>query len=138
MSAAEIVSVIVLVVAGGAGTWAFVETSRAMRSLKVLADDTHVRLNPLLDKADVTVDAVNAELLRIDGIITRFEDAGERVSSASGTISGIVHAPTELVSEMALRVRRAWKDRHREAAPPAFPGLDAEEPSVPTDEAGTP
>lgn len=124
MSTVEVVTVIVLIVAGLAcavGVWALAEVARAMRSVKVLSDDTHARLNPLLDKADITVDAMNAELLRIDGIITRFEDAGERVSSASGTISGIVSAPTELVSEMALRVRRAWRDRHRESAKPPVP-----------------
>lgn len=91
--------------------WALRESVRTMRSVTALADETRERLNPVLEKADVTIDAVNAEILRIDGVITRFEEASERVSSASGTISGIVHAPAGIVNDMALRVRRAWKER---------------------------
>jgi len=97
----------------GFAVWALRELVGASRSAKALADDTRERLVPLLDKADVTIDATNAELLRVDAIITRFEDASERVNSASGTISGIVNAPTEIVTEVADRVRRAWKDRKR-------------------------
>lgn len=131
MSASEAVSNIVLLAAGIAcavATWALVEVARAMRSVRALSDDSHERLMPLLEKADVTVDAVNAELLRIDAIITRFEDASERVSSASGTISGIVNAPTELVNEMALRVRKAWRERRHE------PARSSETSRVPSDE----
>ncbi len=91
--------------------WALVEMGRAMRSLRRAADNADERLKPLLDKADVTVDAINVELLRIDAIVTRFERAGERASAASDTLSGIVAAPTEIVNEVALRVRRAWRER---------------------------
>jgi len=97
----------------GVAVWAIVELGRTARSARKLSDDTHERLMPLLDKADVTVDAVNAELLRIDAIITQFEDAGARVSHASDTISDIVNAPAEIVNDVAGRVRRAWKDRRR-------------------------
>jgi len=97
----------------GVAVWAIVELGRTARSARRLSDDTHERLIPLLDKADVTVDAVNAELLRIDAIITQFEDAGARVSHASDTISEIVNTPAEIVNDVAGRVRRAWKDRRR-------------------------
>lgn len=119
MPASEVILTIVLVVAGlacSAVVWACLEAVKTMQSVRVLSDDARTRLVPLLEKADVTVDAVNAELLRVDAIITRFEEAGERVSSASGTIHGIVNAPTELVNEMALRVRKAWRGRRHEAA----------------------
>jgi uncharacterized membrane protein (DUF2068 family) len=92
--------------------WALREAVGTMRSLKAFTEDTRSRLDPLLEKAEVAVDAVTVELLRIDAIIGRFEEAGDRVSTASGAISGIVNAPTELVNEVASRVLRAWKDRH--------------------------
>jgi len=95
--------------------WALVELARTARSTRSLADDTHVRLIPLMDKVDVTVDAINAELLRIDAIITQVEEASARVSHASDTISGIVNTPAEIVNDMATRVRRVWKDRRRSA-----------------------
>ena len=100
----------------GVAVWALREVALAAKSVKLLAEDSRERLNPLLDKADVTVDAINFELLRVDAVITRFEDASERVTSASGTISGIVNAPAEIVNDVAGRVRRAWKDRSRSHA----------------------
>ena len=100
----------------GVAVWALREVALAAKSVQLLAEDSRERLNPLLDKADVTVDAVNFELLRVDAVITRFEDASERVTSASGTISGIVNAPAEIVNDVAGRVRRAWKDRSRSHA----------------------
>lgn len=83
------------------------------RSLRALTDDTRERLVPILDKADITIDATNAELLRIDGAITRFEDASVRVSAASSTLSEIVQAPEKIVTGVADKMRRAWKDRKR-------------------------
>jgi hypothetical protein len=98
--------------------WAAVRVAASVDSLSRSADDVRVRLVPLLDKADVTVDAINAELLRLDDTITRFEDASVAVSAATGTLSEIVHAPAGIVSEVADRVRRAWKDRRRRDGEP--------------------
>lgn len=117
MGTVEVMQIVLLAVAAVACMAVVLAVREAivtMRSLRQFAEETRQRLNPVLEKADVTVDAVNAELLRVDAIITRFEDASERVSSASGTISDIVNAPTDLVSNVASRVRRAWKSRHHE------------------------
>ncbi len=121
LSIAAPIVVALIAVALGFAIWALREMGLAARSMRELSEDTHTRLVPLLEKADVTVDAINAELLRIDGIITTFEDSAERVSSASGTISGIVSAPADIVNDVATRVRSAWKDRRRHAdtSPPA-------------------
>ena len=109
--------VVILLVAAtvmcGFVSWAAFELARAARRLNDSAAVTTQRLVPLLEKSDVTVDAVNAELLRIDAIITQFEDASAKVSHASGTISGLVSNPGEAVSGMAGRVRRAWQERRR-------------------------
>lgn len=121
MSGFSTLSIIVLLIAGAAcaaAVWAFIELARTMRSVRALSDDAARKLPPLVDKIDVTVDAVNAELLRIDGIITKFEDAGERVSSASGTIHDIVNAPTEIVTGVAARVRNAWRERKHAPSEP--------------------
>lgn len=105
-----------------------------MRSVRELSDDVRTRVVPLLEKADITVDAANAELLRVDAAITRFEEASMRVSAASGTISDIVQAPAELVTGVADRVRRKWKERHRASEDELFePACEAEMNEV-TDE----
>lgn len=127
MDAVSVLLAVLLVAATitcGVAVWALREVVGAARSTKALADDSRERLVPLLEKADVTIDATNAELLRVDAIITRFEDASERVSNASGTLSGIVNAPTEIVTEVADRMRRAWKDRKR---PSEAEGVAAED-----------
>jgi hypothetical protein len=99
-----------------AGVWALVEAVRTARSVRVLADDLDARAVPLLEKADVTVDAVNAELLRMDAVVSRIEDITDRVESTTRTVQGVASAPAELVSDIAERVRRAWKRHQAEAA----------------------
>ncbi len=116
MDTVQILLAVVLVAAValiGVAIWALRDAVATSRSVRRTSEEVRDRLVPLLDKADVTVDAVNVELLRIDGIITQFEDTSSRVSHASSTISDIVNAPVGLVSEAAQRVRQAWKDRKR-------------------------
>ena len=109
--------VVILLIAAtvmcGLVSWAAFELARTARRLNDSTAETTQRLVPLLEKSDVTVDAINAELLRIDAIITQFEDASARVSHASDTITGLVVNPGEAVSGMAGRVRRAWRERRR-------------------------
>lgn len=108
-----VIALLAATVMCGLGAWAAFEVARAARRLSESASATTDRLIPLIEKSDVTVDAVNAELLRIDAIITQFEEAGAKVSHASGTISGLVTNPGEAVSGMAVRVRQAWRERRR-------------------------
>jgi uncharacterized protein YoxC len=95
----------------GVAIWALTEFVKTSRSAKQLADDLDTRLVPLLDKADVTVDAMNAELLRIDQIVTRVEEVTDRVSDTSRAVQEVANAPAEMVNDLADRVRRAWKTR---------------------------
>jgi methyl-accepting chemotaxis protein len=111
----------------GVGIWALIESVRTARSLRQLADDLDVRLVPLLDKADVTVDATNAELLRIDQIVTRVEEVTDRLSDTSRAVQEVANAPAEIVNELAERLRRAWKTRKQ----PHY-----EQPDSPTSSAG--
>jgi hypothetical protein len=100
-----------------AGVWAFVRLSTASQSVKRLADDVQERVVPLAEKADVTVDALNAELMRMDAIVTQIEEVSERVSAASNAVAMIVNAPMGAVSEFSERLRRvvtsARKSRER-------------------------
>jgi hypothetical protein len=98
------------------GIWAFVEAARSARSVRILSDDLDARVMPLLDKADITVDALNAELLRIDTIVSQIEEITDRVESTSRTVQGVANAPGEIVTDIADRVRHAWKRRQAESA----------------------
>jgi len=124
-------------VACGFVIWALREMVETARSVRALSDETRASLIPVIDKADVTIDAANAELLRIDAIITQVEDATARMSHASGTISEIVSTPAELVNDVAGRVRRAWKDRRRTASShEPHPEREAEDIEPDSDENG--
>ena len=146
------VLLIVLIVAAtavcGFVIWAVFELVATSRSARRLADDLDASLIPLLAKADVTVDALNAELLRIDEIVTRVEEVTDRVSSTSRTVQEVANAPAEIANEIAGRVRNVFKSRKhpshaRESAPtaPASPQATAEDaasPAAPTDQNTTP
>ena len=114
----------------GVAIWALTEAVKTVRSARLLADDLDTRLVPLLDKADVTVDAMNAELLRIDQIVTRVEEVTDRVNSTSRTVQEVANAPGEIVNDLADRVRRAWKTRKQ---PPREP-VDVPVPDEPESE----
>ena len=66
---------------------------------------------PIVNKAEVTIDALNAEMLRVDGIITSLEQTSERVAEASDTVSGLVNAPVEIVSGVTDRVLSMWRQK---------------------------
>lgn len=116
MDAAAILLIVLLVVATAACgfvIWALFELVKTLRSARSLAEDLDASLVPLLGKADVTVDAVNAELLRIDEIVTVVEEVTNRVSSTSRTVQEVANAPAEIVGEITGRVRKAWTIRRQ-------------------------
>ena len=70
---------------------------------------------PILDKVDVSVDALNAQLLRLDSILSGFEAASHKVTQTSEAVSGIVSTPVDLVAGFTDKLRRGWKTRRAEA-----------------------
>jgi ABC-type transporter Mla subunit MlaD len=89
---------IVLALAALYGVFVLVAT---LKELRVAAEDVRSRLVPLLDKTDVTVDAVNAELLRIDAIVSRAEGVGDAVSSASELIRSPLNSAAQGIARLA-------------------------------------
>lgn len=111
------VLVTTLVIAGlivcGFAVYALVEAVRTLRVARRFIDDMDERLVPLLAKVDVTVDAVNAELLRIDGIVSTFEDVSDKVSTTTNVVHGAMNAPMEAVNAVGSRLRDAWRTARR-------------------------
>lgn len=66
---------------------------------------------PIVSKAEVTIDALNAEMLRVDGIITSLEQTSEKVATASETVTGLMNAPVEIVSGVTDRVLSMWRQK---------------------------
>jgi len=117
---------IALIVAGlvvcGFVVFALVEAVKTLRSVRALSDDMGRRLPPLIEKADVTVDAMNAELLRVDAIITDVEEISSRVEHTVTTVHGAVNAPANAVNAAGERIRVAWlRAKRTRAAVPDTP-----------------
>lgn len=86
---------VIAIVLSVAALYAIFVILKAVRGISGAVEDVRVRLVPLLDKADVTVDAANAELLRLDAIVTQAEGVGEAVSTASDFIRSPVNSAAQ-------------------------------------------
>lgn len=117
--------VIALIVAGlvvcGAAVFALVETVRTMRSVRGLSDEMTRLVPPLVEKADVTVDALNAELLRVDAIIDEVEQMSSKVGHTVTVVQEAVNVPANAVSVAGVRIREAWHKVKRPRGEPSGP-----------------
>lgn len=94
-AALSIALTVVALVLCVAAIYAVVIIVRAVREVRAAVEDVRARLVPLLEKADITIDAANAELLRLDAIVTQAEGVGEAVSTASGFIRSPVNSAAQ-------------------------------------------
>lgn len=97
---------VVGILVGLAALYAIRVLVQATGRILVALEDVRSRLVPLLDKADVTVDAVNAELLRIDAIVSQAEEVGDAVSTASGFIRSPVNSAAQGIARIARALGR--------------------------------
>jgi uncharacterized protein YoxC len=88
------------------GIWALVAVARAARSTTRLAEDLDEKLPPLIDKASTTLDGINVEMARVDGLVTQLEEVSDRVKSTTRAASEIVGAPAAAVAGLGDRARR--------------------------------
>jgi uncharacterized protein YoxC len=107
VSVLTVVLILAAIALCAAGVWMLIEAARASRSVRLLADELGETLPSLVEKVDVTVDAMNAELLRVDGIVTNFEELSERVHATTDAVHRVVDIPVEVANEVGVRIRRA-------------------------------
>lgn len=81
---------------------------------RAAVSDIRHQVAPTLVKLDVAVDAVNANLLRLDSIMGDIESTTGQVANASNAVSHLANAPVEAVANLAERFRKAWKVRKAE------------------------
>lgn len=96
---------VALIVLCGVVVWGIVEIVGAARSMRRFSEDLNGQLPPLIDRANTTLDNVNAELARMDGVVTQLEEVSDRVNSTTRVAQGIVEAPAAAVSGIAEGVR---------------------------------
>ncbi len=54
-----------------------------------LAKDVDSELIPLIQKAQITLDEVNSELERVDGIVTTFQEVSDKVQNSTVIAKGV-------------------------------------------------
>jgi hypothetical protein len=105
-SVLRIVLYVVLIGLSGTAIWALVHIVGTARSTRTLADDVDRSLVPLMDKANLTLDALNAEILKVDGIVAQIEEVSDRVGATTRGVEGVLGAPVAAVSGLGSGVRR--------------------------------
>ena len=102
----EVVAVIALVVVTGAAIYGLVELVRTMRSTRVVLDDLHTRLPVVLESADLSLNALTLELMRVDGILDDVERVSDSAAHATRAAEEAVQIPLQKAAEYAERLRK--------------------------------
>lgn len=102
----RIVLTLVLIALAGFGTYALWVLVGTLRSWRILADDVDARLPRLIEDADLTVQAANLELMRLDDILADVSRVSDTVEETTRAAQEAVHVPMVKIAEYAERARR--------------------------------
>ena len=70
------------------------------------------KIDPLMDRVQLTVDAMNLEMMRVDGILEDVSQITGTASSATEAVDAIASAPVKAVSGVASKVREHFGSKH--------------------------
>lgn len=86
--------------------------SVTMKSVQNMAADAErevapalTKVNPIVDKAELMVDTVNLEMLRVDAILEDIEQVTDVAGKAATTVDTVTSAPAEAVTSLVDRIR---------------------------------
>jgi methyl-accepting chemotaxis protein len=97
---------VLLIVLAGTAIWGLREIVGTARSVRLLSDELGRTLPPLIEHADSTLNSVDLELGRINGVVSQIEEVSDRVSSTARSAQEIVGGPVAAVSGIAEGARR--------------------------------
>lgn len=86
------------------------------------------KVDPLVERVSLTVDAANLEIMRVDQILEDVSEVTGTLSDAVETVDNVANVPMELVNTMSDRVRKAFKPRRASEESIALGSAKAEEP----------
>jgi hypothetical protein len=104
-SVLQVVLYVLLIVVSGIGVWALIEVIAAARSTRRLTEQLNATLPSLIGRADGTLDAINAEIQKVDVVVSQFEEVSENVVATTRAASDIAGAPAAAVAGIADRAR---------------------------------
>jgi uncharacterized protein YoxC len=101
-----IVLFLALIVLACVAVWGIREIVASVRSVRRLSDELDATLPGLIARADTTLAAVNAELVRVNGMVSQLEEVSDRVTNTTRAAQEIVEGPVAAVTGLADGARR--------------------------------
>lgn len=123
---------VILIILGIVLIWMLVELVLTVRKARSTIDDVHgqvkaslenveeitaslkpvaAKIDPLVERVSLTVDAANLEIMRLDRILEDVGEVTDGMSNAVTAIDAVTSAPREVVASVSSRVRDAFKPR---------------------------
>lgn len=129
MDVFSIILTCVYVVVGLALIWFVVELALTMRKVRGTVKEldptienvdkmvkelqpTLTKVDPLMDRVTLTVDSVNLELMRVDGILENLTKITGGVSKTVDAVDSVTSAPLDIVTNMTKKVRSKFRPRY--------------------------
>jgi len=88
--------------------WLLVQLIRTMGILNQFLDDVRVETVPLISRFQTTMDHVNTELGRVDGILTAVESMSQKANSATKVVQEVVTSPIVKVIGVGAGAGKAY------------------------------
>jgi len=70
------------------------------------------KVEPLMDRVQLTIDTVNLEMMRVDQILENVSEISDTASSAVAAVDNVTNAPINLVNNMATKVKGVLKPKN--------------------------
>lgn len=81
----------------------------SVRAITAQLEPSIAKVDPLLDRVTLTVDAANLEIMRVDQILEDVTQITGSVSNTLDTVDAVTNAPLELVSSVTDKIRSVVK-----------------------------
>ena len=88
--------------------WLLVQLVRTMGILNQFLDDVRVETVPLMTRLQTTMDHVNTELERVDGVLTAVESMSQKANSATKVVQEVVTSPIVKVIGIGAGAGKAY------------------------------
>lgn len=97
-----------------AGVFALVQLGRLFGTARKQVDEAGNRVQPIIEKADTSVDALNAEILRVDGILSDVERITNAAANTTQSVEKVANAPLEIAQSLSERLLDLFKSSSRD------------------------
>jgi len=91
--------------------WLLFQLVRTMGILNLFLDDVRVETIPLMTRFQTTIDHVNTELERVDGILTAVEGISQKANTATKVVQEVVTSPIVKAIGIGAGAGRAYGRR---------------------------